>query len=186
MSFVAPIGAAITKGGLSLGSILGLGGAAVGAVAETRANRFRSSIAMRNAELLRQNAEDTRQAGQANQQERDMEAAAIMSDIVARNARSGFSVSSTSFVRRNRAAQVLARRDALRIRADADREAVSLENQAEGEVVTAQNFRRAGRNSILSGLFDFTTGLVDGASLVNRRTALRLNRQARDMSAGNV
>ena len=192
MGFVAPllasVGTAVTAGGtlstlLTVGStVAGLAASRANTRAQQQAANFQASVAQRNAQMLQNNAADTRQAGQINQQERDMESAAILAEDQTRMAGSGFELNSTTFNRRTRAGRILARRDALRIRQDADRDAVSMENQADGEQVTAQSAKRAGRNALVAGLFDVGSGLIDGATMVNRNRALRINREARGVT----
>jgi len=189
MAFVAPLVASIgtaTAGIGGLSTLLSVGGTVAGVVAERRAANFQASVAARNAQMLENNAADTREAGQINQQERDLESAAILAEDQTRMAGSGFALNSTSFNRRSRAGRILARRDALRIRQDADRDAISLENQADGERATGQSAKRAGRNALVAGLFDVGSGLIDGATKVNERKALRINRQARGVTQPNA
>ena len=185
MGQIAPLLATIGTATASIGGIstlLSIGGTIAGVVAQRRAANFQASVAQRNAQMLQDNAADTRQAGQINQQERDMESASILAEDQTRMAGSGFELNSTTFNRRTRAGRILARRDALRIRQDADREAVSMENQADGERATAQSAKRAGRNALVAGLFDVGSGLIDGATMVNQRKALQINRQARGVT----
>lgn len=177
MSFLAPLtGAAAGAGGL--GTILQLSGTIMGALGSMQAANYQSALAERQAAMMEQQANDVRQAGQVNQQERDVEAAAIIGRERGRQAGSGFEGGSTSFRRRNRSASILARRDALRIRQDAEREAIGLENQAQGARATASNYKRAGRFSLLEGVFGGATDLVNGATFVNRRRAMQINRDA--------
>ena len=96
---------------------------------------------------------------------------AQLSQEKARQAASGFSVGSTSFGRRNRMLKILARRDALRIRNDADREALSLENAAAARRAEAAQSRRAAKFSLLEGAFGIGDTLITGAALRKRQQA---------------
>lgn len=181
MAFLAPVAGAV--GGMGgIGTALSVVGTVASMMGAQQASAYQAAIAERQAVMLESQARDVRQTGQVNQQERDMEARSIIEQERGRQAGSGFSTNSTSFGRRNRAAQVLARRDALRVRQDADREATSLQNQAAGQTAQANLYRSAGQNSMLEGLFGVATDLVNGATFVNDQTAIQINRDARGVS----
>jgi len=185
MAFLAPA-AGVTagaSGGLSMiGSILSGVGTLVGAMGQMQMANYQAAIAERNAQIATENAKTQRQVGQIDQQEQDFEAAALIAEERAKQAGSGFAGSSTSFQRRNTALKALARRDALRIRDDADRKAVSFENDAQGELASAQMSRSAGRSALFQGVLGFGTSLISGASSVNRIRANQISRGARTVS----
>jgi hypothetical protein len=184
MAFLAPAAAGASSGISMLGSVLSGVGTLIGAMGQMQMANYQAAVAERNAQIARENAKTQRQVGQIDQQEQDFEAAMVMSEERAKQAGSGFQLNSTAFQRRNTTMRMLARRDALRIRDDAERKAIAFENEAQGEVESAQMSRMAGRNSMLQGVLGFGTSLISGAASVNRIRANQISRGARGVSQG--
>lgn len=181
MAFLAPVAGA--AGGLSAGTLISAVGTLFGAMSQMQMAKYQAAVAERNAAVAEDNAKKQREVGQVDQQEQDFEARAILAEEQNRQAASGFQLSSTAFARRNATLRILARRDALRIRDDAERKAISFENEAQGHLESAQMSRMSGRNALIGGLFGVASDLVGGATLVNRTTASRVSRTARGVSA---
>jgi hypothetical protein len=185
MAFLAPVAGAVggASGGISmLGSVLSGVGTLIGAMGSMQMANYQAAVAERNAQIADENAKTQRQIGQIDQQEQDFEAAMVLSQERAKQAGSGFQLNSTAFQRRNTTLRMLARRDALRVRDDAERKAVAFENEAQGELESARMSKMAGRNSMLQGVLSFGTSLISGASQVNRIRANQISRGARAVS----
>lgn len=183
MGFLAPVAGAVAGGGLStLSTLVSVVGTVAGAMGQMQMANYQAAVAERNAQVAQDNAKLQRQVGQSDQQEQDFEAAALLAETKTQQAGSGFSLSSTSFQRRNQTLRMLARRDALRVRDDAERKAISFENEAQGEVESAQMSRQAGRNALFQGIIGVGSDLISGASLVNRKRASQITRQASSVS----
>lgn len=184
MAMLAPAAAGIGSGLSSVSTLLGVASSIAGFASNQSMANYQAGIATRNAQVMEENARQERMAGQIDQQEQDLEAAAIMAREKQQQGASGFETSSTGFNRRNAMLRILARRDASRIRDDADRRATSMENDAQGERETAANYKRAGKNALFAGLLNIGGDLLGGATLVNQKRANQITRNARNVSQG--
>lgn len=139
---------------------------------------YQAAVATRMAEQNEANAERARTVGQIQQQEQDFEAAGILAGEVAKQAASGFEVSSTGFARRNKLARTLARRDALRIREDAEIEAENFETAAQDNRTQAAGAKMRGRAALLSGFLQFGADYVSGANMARADKVRALEHKA--------
>lgn len=176
MAFAAPALAAVGGGSALLGgatalSVLGTG---LGAMQQMQQASFQAEVASRQATLAEQQAVQTRQRGQIEAQETDFAAMQEMSQREARRAGSGFELGSTSFNRSRRLEKMLASRDRLRVQDQAEREALTLENQAASSRTEAAGAKRAGKFAAIGGALDIGSSLVSGAAKVNKRKAAQL------------
>jgi hypothetical protein len=183
MGFIAPVAGALAGGGLStaltlVGAVVSGIGARRQANAQAEMAQYQAAIAERNAQIAANNAETQRDVGAIDQQEMDFQAAAIIADEKNRQAASGFSLNSTAYRRRDAALRTLARRDALRVREDAERKAISLENEQQGELSSARASRAAARNYRSQGRFAFASSLISGATQVANIRADQITRSA--------
>lgn len=171
MAFLAPIGAAIAKGVTAIGgaSTLSTIATGVGMAGSFVASQYQAGVARNQADLLTQQAEQARERGQINQQETDFEAFNIMGQNQTRRAGSGFSTSSTSFNASRRMERMLARRDAYRIRDDAQRESLSLLNQAAAKKSEAKALNFGSFLDLAGGGFELGGDLISSATLVNKK-----------------
>lgn len=176
MAFVAPAFAALGGGSALLGGATALSalGSGLGVIQSIRQGNFQSEIAARQAVLADQNAAQTRQRGAIEAQETDFAALAEMSRLEARRAGSGFELGSTSFNRSRRLERMLASRDRLRIVDQAEREALTLENQAASSRSEGKAAKRAGLFNAVGGALNLGSDLINSATFVNRRKVAQL------------
>lgn len=168
--------------------LLGVGGAAatasgVGTLAATLGTVgtiYSTIYGMKQAKVAEQTANENAQrasfTGQVSAQDADFEAAAAIANEQESRAFSGFAATSGSFLRADRRNRILARRDAERIRQDADLEA----SQYKAKAAEARSERRGmlmqGMFDTLSGVMDMKTSLISDSTLVNTRKAQAVNR----------
>lgn len=188
MAQVVPlIGKAFAAVG-GLGGVTGAGAATAGAgivssiaggVLNYQQGRYQAAVAMRMAAEEEKNAALVREAGGAEAKQQDEEAVAQISDEIARQGASGFSLSSGSFIRRRSRLDTLASRDRTRIVEDANRQGESANNRAASYRAEA----KASRKSLFSTLLDVGLGinksLISGANLNAETVSNRINNNAR-------
>lgn len=180
MAFLAPVGAALASGTAAIGgastlTALATGVSVIGGLAQAR---FQGQVADNQAQLLEQQATQARQRGEIEQQETDFAALAEISRNQARRAGSGFELGSTSFNRARRVETLLARRDALRVRDNAEREALSLQSGAATAKAESQGAKRAGLFNAVGGAFTFGSDLIGSATLANKKKTAQLGLKA--------
>ena len=179
MAILAPVlgtlagGAAL--GGTALSTALSVGGTVIGGIGKMQAGNYQSAILSRQAEAERRNAERVQFAGQITQQEQDVAAAAQIGAETAQMAGSGFALNSASFARRAALTKILARRDALRIRNDADVQAQNLKANAATLDANAASAKANWTDWLSMGL-NAGSDLITGASMVNRNKAQQIRR----------
>lgn len=179
MAFIAPIAAAV--GGSTLataGAVVGAAGSVLQGVARHRQLQFQEQVLKNQAEYQEQLAMRENLRGQVEQQEQDFDALRQMGANEVSRAGSGFELSSPGFNRARRRESVLARRDALRIRADSDARVRGFENEAATLRTEAGSTALARRNNIASTTLNVGSSLISGADMINRSTARRLRREA--------
>lgn len=176
MAFAAPLVAAAQTGIAAIGgaSTLSAIGTGIGIIGSLRQANYQKAIADNQAQLMQQQAEQTRRRGEIEQQETDFAALREMGANEARRAGTGFSLGSTSFNRSRRLEGILARRDALRIRDNAEREALGLQNRAESARLEGKLTKQAGIFNAVGGAFTLGGDLISGATLANKRKAAEL------------
>lgn len=176
MAVIAPAIAALGGGStlLGVGTALSAIGSGIGIVQSMRQASFQADVANNQAILAEQQAVQARQRGAIEAQETDFAALAEMSRLEAKRAGSGFGLGSTSFNRSRRLERLLADRDRLRVVDNAEREALSLENQAASSRTEAKAAKQAGRLNAIGGAFTLGSDLITGATLVNKRKATQL------------
>jgi len=167
---------AFSSAGSSLLTAASLASTAVGTVAKFQQNKFQQKMLEQQAKVAEENAARERFAGQIDQQERDFVALQEMDARVARQAASGLSLQSSSFRRRRRTDRVLARKDALRIRNEAEVRATNFENQAASRRAEADMAGSAATFSLFEGVLGAGQDLITGAEFVNRQTARKTRR----------
>jgi hypothetical protein len=184
--FLAPLAGAIGTGAAGLGaaSTLSLIGTGVSTVTNFAQAQYQGAIAQRQAALLDEQADHVSQRGQIDQQETDFAALQQMGVEQGRMAASGFSTNSTSFTRRSAITKILARRDALRVREDAERESLSLRNAAEAKRAEAAAAKRSALFSLFEGAMGMGSDLIGSATLVNRRKIAELGLQTNQATLG--
>lgn len=172
MAFMAPIVGAITSAAPTLKLI----GAGIGAVSNFASLSYQAALSKRQAAFYRQEKEITLQTAAVEAQDADLAAKQEIGIMTAKQAASGFSSTSASFERSQKAANLLARRDAFRIIQAGDRRALALEEQALQADASARQSKMSSYFALGSGLLDFSSTLIDNASLVNERKARQINR----------
>lgn len=181
MAFLAPIlgtlasGAALGATGLT--TALSIGSTVIGGIGQMQAGNYQSAILQRQAEAERRNAERVSFTGQLNQQEQDAAATAQMGAETAAMSASGFTLNSASFSRRAALTKILSRRDALRIRNDADVQAQNLTANASTLEANAAAAKPGLMDWIGLGL-NVGSDLLTGASMVNRNKAQQIRRDS--------
>ncbi|NJL70346.1 MAG: hypothetical protein HC888_01450 [Candidatus Competibacteraceae bacterium] len=172
--------------------LLGLGGAAgaagatasgVGALTATLGTVgtiYSTIYGMKQAKVAEQVANENSSrasfAGQVSAQDADIEAAAAIAAEQEARSFSGFSGSSGTFARNDRRSRILARRDAERIRQDADLSSSQFKAQAAEARSERRNIGLKGFFDTIGGFVDMKTSLISDASLVNQRTARNINK----------
>lgn len=163
-------GAAATATGVGT---LAAGLGVVGSIYSTVYGMKQAKIAER---VANENAERATFTGQVSAQDADIEAAAAIAAEEESNAFSGFDKSSGTFARVSRRNRILARRDAERIRNDADLESYQYKVQATEARTERRNIGFKGMLDTIGGVIDMKTSLISDASLVNQRTARNINK----------
>jgi len=196
MGFLAPAAGAAAGGGSMLGTIanvvgigatiastvVGMQAAQAQAQAQYQMAMYQAKVAENNAIVAQDNAKQQRQVGAIDQQEQDFEALAVLAEERAKQGASGFTLNSTAFQRRNATLRMLARRDALRIRDDAERKAIAFENQASGELASARMSEMEADNALTAGKYNSLSTLIGGASMISNQFSSMLSRRARAVS----
>ena len=160
---IDPVSLAITSTLIST-----VGGLAMGS--------YQNRVAQNEAILAQQAAQDAREAGQIQQQEQDFAALQQMSAEEGRMAASGFSLNSQAFSRRRQLNKILARRDALRIRTEAERTGQSFDNRAAAAKAEGKAARFGNFLTVAQGGLEIGDTLISSATRVNRKKAEEINR----------
>jgi hypothetical protein len=152
----------------------GLLSTGVGIVGNFMANRYQQGILAQQAAIERRNAEMTRDAGRKSAQDADIVAADAISEEVARQAASGFSIGSPSYLRRIMRTRALAGLNRERIVDDADRQATSSLNRAAAADAEANQSKRAGYFNLIAGGLNLGSDLLSGSTLLERSKQKRI------------
>lgn len=186
------MGFLIPAAGAAVGAAGGIGGAlsavttllggvvsAVGAMQQGQAAAaqadYQAQIAERNAEVERINAERARDSAQIEQQQSDIETAALLGQQLAAQTASGVDIGVGSPVGARKAARIIGRRDALNIRYAGEVEGFNREVAAQGFDANAQLQRMTGRNALRQGALGAFGSLIGTA----RNLSLGAARRAR-------
>lgn len=153
--------------------------AVIGGIGAISQANYQAAVASRAAKIQEQNAQRIVAAGQADAQQQDMEAAAAVADDIARNAASGFAVSSPSFIRRRERQRVLIEQDRSRIIEDSRVQAMSAREQAAASMSEAAQAKKSALFSMLDMGLNVTDSLIGGATLASSLTQKKLNSDAR-------
>jgi hypothetical protein len=170
-------GAAAAGSGITALTALKTIGTGLGIVGQIASLNYQSAVASRQEAMFKQEADLARQNAAVEQQDAALEAKAEIDAVEARNASSGLLLNSTSFQRQRKAAQMLARRDALRIQQEGDRRALSLNERAFEARATAKSAKTAKLFAIGSGIADLSGDMISSASYVNRSSAAAIRRE---------
>lgn len=163
-------GATATASGVgALASTLGV----VGSVYSTIYGMKQAKVA---AQVADENASRASFAGQVAAQDADMEAAAAIAAEQEARAFSGFTTTSGTFERATRRNRILARRDAERIRQDANLQSSQFKAQASEARAERRGLALKGFFDAIGGAVDMRTSLISDSSLVNQRTARNINK----------
>jgi len=178
MAFLAPLAGTLAGAAANVAPLLSAGGSILGTVSTISGLNYQAAISEREAAFAERERLYAQEKGQINQQEADLAAKAEIAAMENKQAASGFEVGSGSFEQRRRVASILAKRDALRIRQDADREAEQLAEVAQAKRSEASMARRSRLFAGVGGVFDFGTSLINGAELANKLKASAIRRDA--------
>lgn len=171
------VSGALTAAGVS-STALSLTGTVVSTIGTLAGLSYQARVAKNQAIANDQAAEDAIQRGQIEQQEQDFAAAEQLGQQTAQLATSGFDVTAGSLGQRRSYTRLLARRDALRIRNNAEREAVGFRNQAQNNRDEAAGFGTQQIFTAFEGAAEAGGSLIGEATMVNRRKARTLRRSA--------
>ena len=141
-------------------------GTGVSAFAGAQQAKFQSKIALMNAQISEENAERAVFRSQVEAQDQDRMAAAVIGDAISKQAGSGLSLRSGSFVKGRASLRQLARLDTLRIRQEGDIEAFNFLQEAKGFKVEAKAFKRKAKFAVISGVLKGISGIA-GSSLIS-------------------
>lgn len=183
MAFVAPAltaisGATAGVGGLS--SLLAVGGTIFSTLSQYQAGKYQQAVLNQQAATAEENAKRERFAGQVEQQDRDFEALAVIGQERAFQGARGFSLSSGSVDRRLRLSSIMARRDSLRIRNEAEVRATNYQADAAGARAEAAQAGRSAKFGLIEGAFGVGSDLISGAARVNQKKAAAIRRDSID------
>lgn len=183
---LAGTGAAAASTASIASTALGIGSALVTGVASIMSNNAQSKQLKEQARIADENASRARFRSQTEQQDQDLLARAALGDLASQQAASGLSFGSGSFASRRKAAQILARKDALNIRQGGELEAAAFDQEAADARRQAQLTKRGNLFSMLNMGFDVGSSLVGGASKLNRVKASSITRKAGQVKMGLI
>lgn len=152
----------------------GIASTAVGVGSSLLAISYQRSVLARQAAMEEENARRARAAGAIEAQEADFEAAAVASEVLARQGASGLNVRSRAFYRRRTRNAIRATTNRQRIVNDAEVQARNAEERASGARAESRGLGMQALFTGVSGAFDLGTDLISGANL-NRRLARQRN-----------
>jgi len=171
-------------GDIGLGGVLGLAGTGLQTVQAIQQQRYQAGILQRQAEIEKQNALQTAQRARQQAQDLDLQSAAIMGEVIAQQAASGFALSSSSFrQRRDRNTQV-ANINRTRLVQDAGVEVQNAFARSAGAQASAANLRRTTFFTALSGGFNLGTSYLSSADAVRRRKLIKVQQQTGGLAFG--
>lgn len=166
-------------------AVVAIAGVAMQTIQERNEAKFESKVAKRNAQINEMNAERAGFASQVEAQDQDFRNRAIIGEEVSKQAGSGLSLGSGSFVLQRRNLSELARQDSLRIRQAGDVEVhnfltAAAQNRAESKMALKRRTNATvagGINAVSAGLDAFTGfggsfGGGGGSSLISGGGAL--------------
>ena len=150
--------------------VVGLGasllGTGISTIAGIQQAKFQAQIAKRSAEISELNAERAVERSQIEAQDQDRLAAAVIGDLISKQAGSGISLRSGSSVRGRDSLRQLARLDTLRIRQAGDIEAFNFLQEAVGLKAEAKAFKRKAKFTAIAGVLKGIS-TIGGSSLVS-------------------
>ena len=181
MAFFAPIGLALgatTSAGLVGASVaLGVAGTAIQTISAVQQGKFQAAVLERQAQLNEQQAKQVIRAGNETARDTDLEAGAIMSDVLAKQGSSGFQTNSGSFLRRRTGLKVLAARDRIRTVTDSQIQARGLRENAAIQRAQADAAKPSSLTYLAAGL-GVADSLIGGATLATSLNARKVTRTA--------
>lgn len=149
-----------------IGLALSFASSAFGAIGQYQAAQYQASIAEMNQKVANINADRTIQTSQVEQQDRDLQARALLGEQVAEQAASGLTLGSKSFRQARRGAQELARQDSLRIRQAGDVDAYNYRVQAANYGMQSQLAQATATSSLVGGFLGAGTSLIQGVNKI--------------------
>ena len=158
-----PISTSVLLGAGLAASLLGTG---ISTIAGIQQAKFQAQIAKRSAEISELNAERALERSQIEEQDLARGAAAVIGDLISKQAGSGLSLRSGSSIRGRDSLRQLARLDVLRIRHEGDIDAFNFLQEAAGFKAEAKAFKRKAKFALISGVLQGVSTLGD-SSLVS-------------------
>lgn len=174
MAFAAPL--LTTLGAGSLAGGLATAGTIVGGASAFLQGQYQAGVLRNQATVARQNAQRAVFAGQITQQDQDQAAAQAIGQEVAAQGASGLSLSSGSFARRRESMKILARRDALRIRNDADVKAQNFNAEAATNEAEARQSSLGSFLSLGGMALGIKADLINAAGLISSTKTAQIRR----------
>ena len=160
-----PIGAA-AGGSLAAASAgLGVVSTVAGVLGSLQQANFQKQVARNYAQTQLENAQKATYAAARNAQDKDAEAAAFLGDVQARQADTGFSVTSPSFQR-------VLDRNRIQAKSNSQRIIESGQNDAKNYLTQGQNALNETKGlvgqALLKGVGAITESLIGGATLIRK------------------
>ena len=158
-----PVSTSVLLGVGLAASLLGTG---ISTIAGIQQAKFQAQIAKRSAEISELNAERAVERSQIEAQDQDRLAAAVIGDVISKQAGSGLSLRSGSFTKKRASLRQLARLDTLRIRQAGDIEAFNFLQEAAGFKAEAKAFKRKAKFTAIAGVLQGVSTIA-GSSLIS-------------------
>jgi hypothetical protein len=172
-----PALAAITPSTLSLVSAgVTAVGTIYGAMANSQAANYQAKIAERNADLAEYNAQQATNEAAVASRDSDMEAKAVLAQLLADQAGSGFHLDSTSFGLQRKGAEELAARDRARTTYAGASQANRYRQQGADFKAQAGLARMQGRQAMVGGILNTGGSLLSSAGKIQSRKAAQIRR----------
>jgi hypothetical protein len=174
MAFAAPLLASLGAGSVVGG--LATAGSLIGGVSSFLSGQYQAGVLRNQAAVADQNAARAIFAGQITQQDQDISARQAIDQDIAAQAASGLTLSSGTFARRRDSLRILARRDALRTRNDAEVQAQGLKAGASAARAEARQTSFGSFLSLIETGFNVKADLINSAGLVASSKAAQIRR----------
>lgn len=144
-------------------ALVSASGTLISGFAAKQAGNFQAKVAAMNANIANQNAERAIFTGQVEQQQQDLEAAALLDEQLSAQSGSGLSVGSRSSANTRKSTQILSRKDAETIRRNAEIEAYNFRTDAANFNAKGKLAKMEGKAALISSIFDAGSSLIGSA-----------------------